>query len=204
MRTTPRTPTLRTALAAAVALLALAACSGSDASVRDASGAVVKAGTWSVFDLRKGDCLSPDPDAKGEVAKIDLVPCAQAHGQEVYASVTHPADAFPGVATISQWADARCVSELQTTLHVSPDDGYFISYLLPSFDSWNKRKDRTVTCVLVFPNEPARVGGVVAQLLAGQAAATAAAGTAAAGTAATGADSATTTTVAAPTTTAGS
>lgn len=177
MRTTRTSQRLRTLLLAATAAVVLAACSGSDASVRDATGAVMKAGTWSVFDLRKGDCLDPDPDAKGEVAKIGLVPCSQAHGQEVYATVTHPADAFPGVATISQWADARCVSELQTTLHVRPDEGYFVSYLLPSFDSWNKRKDRTVTCVLVFPDEPARVGGVVTQLLAGPSATTAAGAT---------------------------
>ncbi len=100
------------------------------------------------------------------MAKVALVPCAQPHAQEVFATADHPADAFPGVASLGQWADARCVSELQTALHVSPDDGYYISYLLPSFDSWNKRKDRSVTCVLVFPNEPTHAGGVVTKLLA--------------------------------------
>ena len=148
-----------------LAMTALAACSGSGSSARDASGAVTKAGTWSVFDLRRGDCLKPDSDAAGEVAEVALVPCGQAHAQEVFATVAHPADAFPGVASLGQWADAQCVGELQTALHVSPDDGYYISYLLPPFDSWNKRKDKTVTCVLVFPNEPSHAGGVVTKLL---------------------------------------
>lgn len=148
------------ALAVGLAL-AVSACSGDDGGVRDDAGDVVKAGPWSVFDLRPGDCLSPPADLVGAAASIAVVPCADAHTQEVFSVVTHPADAFPGVATLQRFADGRCASELGTTLGLSTTDGWFVSYLLPSFDSWNKRGDRTVTCVLVFPNEPNRTGSVV-------------------------------------------
>ena len=158
---TVRAPRLLLALAAA---LALAACSHDDPSVRDKSGAVQRAGSWSVFDLRRGDCLKPAADAVGEVADIPVVPCAQPHTQEVFSTVKHPADAFPGVAALQQWADVHCASELQDALNLSTADGWFVSYLLPSFDSWNKQKDKTVTCVLVFPNEPSRTGSVVSQV----------------------------------------
>lgn len=169
---TVRAPRLLLAL---VAALALAACSDDAPSVRDKSGAVQRAGSWSVFDLRRGDCLKPEADTEGEVATIPVVPCAEPHTQEVFSTLKHPADAFPGVATLQQWADVHCAGELQDSLNLSPTDGWFVSYLLPSFEGWNKQKDKTVTCVLVFPNEPSRTGSVVAQ--AGTAAAAAAAGT---------------------------
>lgn len=151
----------RPLVAGVVALAALTACSEKDTGVRAANGDVVKAGPWSVFDLRPGDCLAPPADAVGAAATIAVVPCDTAHTQEVFSIVKHPADAFPGVATLQQYADGQCAAELGTSLGLSTADGWFVSYLLPSFDSWNKQQDRAVTCVLVFPNEPNRTGSVV-------------------------------------------
>jgi hypothetical protein len=142
-------------LAGALVLVAasvLAGCSddGADAA-RDGFGRVVSAGAWSVFELQAGDCLSPDPDLVGEVAEIAVVPCDEPHTQEIFSLVEHGAEAFPGSAVLAQDADAECVGALQRDYGVSPADGYFVSYLLPSFDSWNKEDDRRITCVLVFP-----------------------------------------------------
>ena len=141
--------------------LLLAACSG-DEEVRNASGTVVNAGTWSVFDLREGDCLLPDPELTGEVADVPVVPCEEAHTQEVFATVEHPAAAYPGAGAVSIWADGACLGELEASLDLTLDDGVFVSYLLPTFDGWNKNDDRRVVCVLVFPDVDEAVGSVVA------------------------------------------
>jgi hypothetical protein len=147
----------------------LTACSpnSSGGGIRDAKNVVVKPGEWSVFDLHVGDCLAPPEDLKpGEIAKIHVVPCAEPHRQEVFASVVNKVDAFPGTASLDQFASTGCMQQLQTELGVAPSDGYFISYLLPSFDSWNKNDDKKVTCVLVFPTEGQVAGSTVTRLLA--------------------------------------
>ena len=149
-------------LGLAVVLALPVGCSKDTKSKRDPSGTVTKAGDWSTFDLRAGDCLLPPPDLKGDVENLPVVPCAENHTQEVFGLVKHPADAFPGMGELANFADGKCVGELQTSLGVSPSDGFFVSYLLPSFDSWNKKDDRTVVCVLVFPKEDNHKGSVVA------------------------------------------
>jgi hypothetical protein len=168
---TPRNTFRRTAGAAAglltIALATACSANSSATGVRDSKNVVVKPGEWSVFDLHPGDCLAPKEDLKaGEIAKIPVVPCADPHRQEVFATVTNKADAFPGTGALDQFASTSCVQELQTKLGVAPSDGYFVSYLLPSFDSWNKNDDKKVTCVLVFPTEGQVAGSTVTRLLA--------------------------------------
>lgn len=146
-------------------VLLVAGCTKSTKSSRSGIGEVTKAGSWSVFDLRQGDCLNPPKDLGKEIETITVVPCAEAHTQEVFSTVKSTGDAFPGVAQLTQFADSKCVGELQTKLGVSPSAGYYVSYLLPSFDSWNKDNDRSVTCVLVFPTEKDKKGSAVAEAL---------------------------------------
>lgn len=141
--------------------LALAACSGED-EVRDGRGTVVNAGTWSVFDLRDGDCLDPDPDVSGEVADVPVVPCSQPHLQEVFATIEHPEGPYPGASAVSLWADGACLAQLEADYGLTLDDGLFVSYLLPTFVGWNKDDDRGVICVLVFPDRGGATGSVVA------------------------------------------
>jgi hypothetical protein len=148
-------------LAGSIGVIATA-CSSDKVPIRSATGSITRAADWSTFDLRPGDCLKPKDDLKGDVDKIPVVPCTEAHTQEVFGLVKHTADAFPGVGNLAGFADGKCVGELQKSLGVSPSDGYFVSYLLPSFDSWNKKNDRTVVCVLVFPKDADKKGSVVA------------------------------------------
>jgi len=147
--------------AIAVMLVGLAACGGAE-ETRNEDGVVVNAGTWSVFDLQVGDCLAPEPDLTGEISEIPVVPCDQAHAQEVFATVEHPADAYPGAGAVAAWADGACMTELQDDLGYGLEDGLFISYLLPTFDGWNTDDDRNVVCVLVSPDAEGSVGSYVA------------------------------------------
>jgi hypothetical protein len=159
---TRRPLSLRTALAAfgvVLGVVSLSACSGGE--VRDSSGKIVGPGSWSVFDLRPGDCLNSADDLSGDVSEVAVVPCMDPHTQEVFATVTHPEGPYPGAAAVSTWADASCLTQLEAELGLTLADGIFISYLLPSFDGWNKNNDRTVVCVMVFPDRGSVIGSYV-------------------------------------------
>jgi hypothetical protein len=138
----------------------LASCGGGG-EIRAESGEVVLPGSWSVFDLRPGDCLDAT-DAEGDISDVTVVPCADPHTQEVFATVEHPDSVYPGASELAVWADAACLSELRSELGLTLADGLFVSYLLPSFDGWNKNDDRSVVCVLVFPTKGSVTGSYVA------------------------------------------
>jgi len=140
--------------------LLLAACGGED--VRDASGDVVAAGPWSVFDLRPGDCIGTDDSFSGDVDEVPLLPCDEPHTQEVFAVVRHPDDAYPGAGGVATFADRACLTALEAELSLTIDDGIAFSYLLPTFEGWNKNGDRSIVCVLVFPEDAGMIGSFVA------------------------------------------
>ncbi len=141
-------------------VLTVAACGGGD--VRDEAGSVVTAGPWSVFDLRPGDCVTDTAELSGDVDEVTLVPCEEPHTQEVFAVVRHPDDAYPGAGGVATFADRACLTALAEDLDLTLDDGIAFSYLLPTFEGWNKNGDRNVVCVLVFPEEAAVTGSFVA------------------------------------------
>ena len=151
-----------------LAVVVLGACSDDNDASRDASGAVTKAGKVSVFELRPADCLHPPADLSGEIDSIEVVPCADAHTQEVFAQVAATDQAYPGAEVLATEANGRCIGAMQgEPLNLSPDDGYFVSYLLPSFDGWNNDGDRNIVCVFVFPQQGEVTGSVVDQAEAG-------------------------------------
>lgn len=133
---------------------------GSD-EIRAESGEIVAPGSWSVFDLRVGDCIDAG-DVSGDISDVGLVPCDQPHTQEVFATVDNPETVYPGASELALWADGACLSKLRSSLGLTLADGIFISYLLPSFDGWNKKDDRTAVCVLVFPDRGSVIGSYVA------------------------------------------
>jgi hypothetical protein len=139
--------------------LVAAACGGED--VRGEDGRVVNAGFWSVFDLRPGDCIGADDSLSGDVDEVPLVPCSEPHAQEVFAVVRHPDDAYPGAGGVATFADRACLTALEADLDLTIDDGIAFSYLLPTFEGWNENGDRSVVCVLVFPEEAGMIGSFV-------------------------------------------
>ena len=120
-----------------------------------------------MFELRKGDCLDPAPDVSGDIDKIAVTPCSEAHSQEVFALVEAEEQPYPGPEGLATVANALCISAMQDDLSLSPDDGYFFSYLLPSFNGWNNDKDRTIICVFVFPTLGMVTGSVIDEVAAG-------------------------------------
>jgi hypothetical protein len=152
-----------------VALALLAACNDdSKGPARSSSGRITHAAKVSVFELKPADCLDPPPDLTGEIDNIQVVPCSQPHTQEVFATVASTSAAYPGAEALATEGSGACMGAMQAPgLGLSPDDGYFVSYLLPSFDGWNKDNDRTIVCVFVFPQQGEVTGSVVEQARAG-------------------------------------
>lgn len=138
------------AVAIAVAVLALGGCTRDDSPL-DAEGNVVKAGDLSVFELEPGHCLKP-VQVKSELATVPVVPCAEEHTQEVFAIERVEGDNHPGIGELEEIADRVCLDALQTDLELTLADGVYFSFLLPTFDGWNNKGDRSVVCVLVFPD----------------------------------------------------
>jgi len=147
-------------LCALIVPFVLAACGGED--VRDDDGRVVAPGPWSVFDLRPGDCIGDVADLSGDTDEVPLVPCDDPHTQEVFAIVRHPEDAYPGAGAVATFSDRACLTALDAELDLSIDDGIAFSYLLPTFEGWNKSGDRSIVCVLVFPEDAGMIGSFVA------------------------------------------
>ncbi|WP_052666298.1 septum formation family protein [Nitriliruptor alkaliphilus] len=141
--------------------LALVGCTRGG-SVLDRDGNVVGAGPIEVDELQAGYCLDVPPGTTGEVADVRVVPCEQEHTQEVFAVRPVEGDAFPGAGELAVLADTTCVDALQTDLGLTLADGLYFSYLLPTFDGWTNRSDRSIVCVLVRPTEGPVTGSIVA------------------------------------------
>jgi hypothetical protein len=145
----------RAVVFAVLVAVALGACS-KDKAERE-GGDITDAGPISVFDLRPGDCLNPDPETAGEIENIQAVPCSEEHTQEVYALPEYPDEnggAYPGEAEIQQFADASCLEAFEeyTGTDYLNSDLYF-TYLHPSVDSWND-DDRQIVCVISAGGDP--------------------------------------------------
>ena len=126
--------------------LLLAGCSGEN--IRDADGTVVRAGSWSVFDLRPGDCITTGAGQGSDM--VPLVPCDKPHNQEVFAVIASTDTSYPGGGALAALGDEQCLSGLGGLGSQVPE-GMPFSYLLPSETTWQENNDRAIVCVLIFP-----------------------------------------------------
>jgi hypothetical protein len=133
-----------TSLLVLLPALLLAGCSAEN--IRDEDGTVVSAGSWSVFDLRPGDCISEFSSED----MVPLAPCDEPHGQEVYSVITSTEMSYPGSEALAARADQQCLADLGDLVTQVPE-GIPFSYLLPTETTWQKNNDRAIVCVLIFP-----------------------------------------------------
>lgn len=150
---------LTVALGAASAIAALAGCSllgggelGSGPSAeRDESGQVVEGAEGAdVFTLQVGDCLN-DADAADTVSEVPVVPCAEPHDSEIYASVILGGDTFPGTDAVLAEGDDQCGTEFDAFIGIPYVESiYDFSYYFPTESSW-ERGDREILCVIFDP-----------------------------------------------------
>lgn len=147
--------TIRVAIAAtaAAAVLALSACSD-DEPKRDSQGNVTEPATAAdVFDLRRGDCTGQTEDPS-KVTTIDIVPCDEAHDQEVFAIIQIPGADFPGDQALQAQAKKDCAAEFETFVGKAWQESELdFSWLQPTEQSWGQN-DRALVCLVIDPAGP--------------------------------------------------
>ncbi|MFE2408930.1 hypothetical protein ACFXDE_11355 [Kitasatospora sp. NPDC059408] len=113
---------------------------------RGADGHPVVAGRAGSWYLQAGDCAVGDIHTyRSGSDHYQVVPCAQPHRLEVFASVTLPGNgSYPGVASVE--ASARRMCQDRASSADLPEDG-MIGYFYPSQGRWWLFDDREALCV---------------------------------------------------------
>ena len=134
-------------VAALIATLVMAGCSGSG---------IGSTGSQSVFHLKPGTCVVPPSNIKAEITDLKTVKCTVPHTQEVYAGVLDPTtdSNYPGAQVLSTFANANCIQQFKAYTGIDyRDSPYFFTYLLPSVRSW-AASDRCVVCLVIGTQGP--------------------------------------------------
>jgi hypothetical protein len=109
-------------------------------------------GRLSVFDLEAGMCLRDVADDT-DLRYVPVVPCDQEHGAQVAATQRMPDGPWPGPAAVEAFAGDRCVPAIHRVgVDASVDLRW--TYFGPTESSWNMRRDRTISCVIVSGDRP--------------------------------------------------
>jgi Domain of unknown function (DUF4190)/Septum formation len=115
---------------------------------RDTAGTVTDEGSVSSIDLKLGDCLKKLP-AEGVVTAVDVVPCSQSHGAEVYAEFNLSGTTYPGSDAVIKQSEEGCTKRADALKDsAQKDDTLEIFYLYPHTSLvWN-RGDHSVSCLV--------------------------------------------------------
>jgi uncharacterized RDD family membrane protein YckC len=113
-----------------------------------------------VYELRVGDCFIEDAEEEF-ISTVQVVPCPEPHGAEVYALVTLPDGDFPGQDAINAQGQELCIAEFEDFVGLSYWESMFeVWSMLPAEDAW-RAGDREVICNIYDP------GGNVSGSLSG-------------------------------------
>ena len=127
---------------------------------RDATGAIVDAGSVDAFEMRVGDCFDDGStfDAE-EVSSVAGVPCSNPHDKEVYALYDVAAASFPGDG-MADMAQEGCLERFEAFVGKDYESSSLdIATLYPSPESWQEN-DREVVCA-VFDVDANKLTGSV-------------------------------------------
>lgn len=145
----------------AVALtIALTGCSvldsvtggGSGDADRDDEGNVTEEANIDVFSLKLGDCMPISDNASGEISDLDVVPCDQPHGDEVFYEFELTGDVLPTDAEVSAEVEAKCVPAFTEFVGLDYNESTLdFWHLTPTADTW-VQNDRLVQCIIYKPD----------------------------------------------------
>jgi hypothetical protein len=126
-------------------LVAVVAISEPD---RNSEGNLTEEGSVSSRALKLGDCLKKVP-SEGVVLNVDVLPCTQPHGAEVYAVLTLSGSTYPGEAAIIKEAEEGCTAKVDVlTEDARNDDSAEIFYIYPESATAWRRGDHEVSCIV--------------------------------------------------------
>ena len=156
-----------------LALFVLSACARHSAT--RAHGTITEPGALSVFNLKISDCLNPPgvkfagkspstlkatKDPTREIAHVPVVPCTDAHTQEVYATVEYPGNGgYPGDDALLNYGEPHCIEKFEAYTGMPYFDArsrlhVYNTNMYPTPRGWEDEKDRTIDCILTTVGYP--------------------------------------------------
>ncbi|WP_051479240.1 septum formation family protein [Arthrobacter sp. H5] len=136
------------ALALTTALL-LSGCGlfGAGEPERDAEGQVVEDAETDASALEVGDCMTDNGTA--EDPAIMMMPCADEHQYEVFATTELPGDEYPGDREADAAAQEFCSGEFEKFVGITYDESeLLIQYFYPQETSWTDESGRKISCLI--------------------------------------------------------
>jgi hypothetical protein len=126
-------------------VVALGGCGGGDDVTKPKQEPVLDLGTGA-----EGTCLQVDDKLGAEVTKLPVIACDQPHTHEIYAVVTYTEkDVYPGTGELETFAQRECLRAFEPYVGISAfDSTLFFTWMVPSLEGWNAKKDRDVLCIL--------------------------------------------------------
>ncbi|MFZ1410018.1 MAG: septum formation family protein [Micropruina sp.] len=135
----------RVALPLALLFAAASLVSCSSEAPRNSAGEVTASAVAAAASIKVGDCTGELKE--GSLSTADLVPCAQAHYFEAYASKILTDGDFPGEESLRKSADTYCNDQFETFVGVGSNDStYVVFHLTPVAETW-ATGDRQILCL---------------------------------------------------------
>ena len=127
------------------------------AAERDTSGTVTSRGDVPVAEVRTGDCIAKEIGEDVEMTTLELIPCAEPHSYESYATFLLPDGDFPGQKEVDRLAEGGCIKRFEDFVGLNYEESEIdMFYMRPFSEGW--AVDRGVACLLV--NEPRAAGSL--------------------------------------------
>lgn len=142
--------------AAAALSLSLTGCStissllgGGDAPRDEETGEVTEGSNIDVFSLKVGDCMMASES--GLIEDVDVVPCAEAHDEEVYYELKMDDGEFNSDDVDA--ASQECIGDaFASFIGIDYDSSSLEVYpITPTQDTWDQLNDRVIQCVVYDP-----------------------------------------------------
>jgi hypothetical protein len=113
-----------------------------------------------VFALEPGVCFD-DPGATQGISDVPIVPCTQAHSNEVIAVFELAGAAWPGEEPVQQQAESGCLDRFTGYVGSAYENtDLVLSYLYPNQQGWEQIADREVVCY-VYRSDGGSLTGTV-------------------------------------------
>lgn len=142
----------------AAAALLVATLAGCATGVRDGTGQVTAPARIDSFSVRVGDCLGKLPSESTQ--DLALLPCAEPHHWEAFATSTLTGEDFPGNAAVRDRAQEACAVAYADFVGVSVGRSKLeLTMLTPTRQTWTQASDREVVCLAGNP-----AGGITGTL----------------------------------------
>ena len=144
---------VRRVLPVLLAVLVVAgACSNDDGPEGTTQGNV-----FSSTDVGVGTCLEVGEGLGAEVNSLPTIECGLEHSHEIFATPVYTEEdvrpgeeVYPGLGELEAFAQRECIPAFEDYVGIAVFDSvYFITWLLPTLDSWEDSDivDRTALCV---------------------------------------------------------